>query len=83
MGDKRLVDPTVAGGGSSMDGHVVHVLPKPGVMDPVAQSTVSAIADDLRADFFHPPNSGSGRELRLRGENLSRAMCYRPTFGNL
>jgi phosphoribosylformylglycinamidine synthase len=50
VGDKRLVDPAAAGG-SSTNGHVVHVLPKPGVMDPVAQSTVAAIADmGLKAD---------------------------------
>ncbi len=46
VGDHRLVDP-LAAGLDSAPGHrsVVHVLPKPGVMDPVAQSAMTAIAD--------------------------------------
>jgi len=44
LGDARLVDSTAAGlnGGAWQ---VVYVLPKPGVMDPVAQSALAAIAD--------------------------------------
>ncbi|MEX0978764.1 MAG: phosphoribosylformylglycinamidine synthase subunit PurS, partial [Pirellulales bacterium] len=51
-GQHQLVDPVVAG----VNGHgghwqIVHVLPKPGVMDPVAQSALAAIADlDLKAE---------------------------------
>ena len=41
VGDKALVETAPDGVG----GQVVHVLPKPGVMDPVAQSTKAAIAD--------------------------------------
>ncbi len=44
--DRRLIDPAAAGidaGGAAWQ--VVTVLPKPGVMDPVAQSTLAAIAD--------------------------------------
>lgn len=41
VGDKVLVESAPDGAG----GQVVHVLPKPGVMDPVAQSTKGAIAD--------------------------------------
>ncbi len=39
------VGDAVLGEAPSGGGQVVHVLPKPGVMDPVAQSTLSAIAD--------------------------------------
>jgi phosphoribosylformylglycinamidine synthase len=52
VGQHKLVDPAAAG----IDGHaarwqVIHVLPKPGVMDPVAQSAIGAIEDlDLAAD---------------------------------
>ena len=53
-GDRRLVDPAVAGISSAARSErwqVVHVLPRPGVMDPVAQSALAAIADlDLKAD---------------------------------
>jgi phosphoribosylformylglycinamidine synthase subunit PurSL len=41
VGDPALCLPP-SGGGQSL---LVHVLPKPGVMDPVAQSVISAIAD--------------------------------------
>jgi phosphoribosylformylglycinamidine synthase subunit PurSL len=44
--DPRLGDPVASGVGDSPgDWRVVYVLPKPGVMDPVAQSTLSAIRD--------------------------------------
>src|SRR5215469_3291319 len=45
VGDPALAEPP------SGETHLVHVLPKPGVMDPVAQSAQAAIADlNLRAD---------------------------------
>jgi len=45
VGDPRLSAAPIA------DGQLVHVLPKPGVMDPVAQSALAAIADyDVPAD---------------------------------
>lgn len=50
VGDARLIDPAAAGlpGGAWQ---VVYVLPKPGVMDPVAQSAMAAVADlNLKAD---------------------------------
>ena len=50
VGDGRLIDPGEAGlpGGAWQ---VVYVLPKPGVMDPVAQSALAAVADlNLKAD---------------------------------
>ena len=52
MGQARLVDPSAAGlDAAGASWQLVHVLPKPGVMDPVAQSALSAIADlGLRAD---------------------------------
>ncbi len=48
IGDARLSDPSLAFASSVGDARgwqVVHVLPKPGVMDPVAQSALAAIAD--------------------------------------
>jgi len=46
VGDASLVDPTVPGPSlPSAAFQVVYVLPKPGVMDPVAQSALAAIAD--------------------------------------
>jgi phosphoribosylformylglycinamidine synthase len=46
VGDPRLVDAHEARLDSATNGwRPVHVLPKPGVMDPVAQSALSAIAD--------------------------------------
>ncbi len=48
IGDSRLLDPSVAfthTDRKDRNWHVVHVLPKPGVMDPVAQSALAAIAD--------------------------------------
>jgi phosphoribosylformylglycinamidine synthase len=53
QGDPRLTDAAAAGLDPSQATRwqVVHVMPKPGVMDPVAQSALSAIADlDLTAD---------------------------------
>jgi phosphoribosylformylglycinamidine synthase subunit PurSL len=54
VGDPRLTSSMAAelnGSGGANDWQVVHVLPKPGVMDPVAQSALSAIADlQLAAD---------------------------------
>ncbi len=45
-GDHRLIDPVEAGlAGGAASRQVAHVLPKPGVMDPVAQSAMAAIAD--------------------------------------
>ncbi|REK17373.1 MAG: phosphoribosylformylglycinamidine synthase subunit PurL [Planctomycetota bacterium] len=50
-GEDVLTDPESAGCDPSAEWQVVHVLPKPGVMDPVAQSTLAAIADmNLQAD---------------------------------
>jgi phosphoribosylformylglycinamidine synthase len=48
IGDPRLSDPSAAftgANGKTRSWQVVHVLPKPGVMDPVAQSALAAIAD--------------------------------------
>ncbi|MEX0677186.1 MAG: phosphoribosylformylglycinamidine synthase subunit PurL [Pirellulales bacterium] len=46
VGDRRLIDPLAAGiNGQGQHWQIVHVLPKPGVMDPVAQSALAAIAD--------------------------------------
>ena len=48
IGDPRLSDPSAAFASSDRNARnwqVVHVLPKPGVMDPVAQSALAAIAD--------------------------------------
>jgi phosphoribosylformylglycinamidine synthase len=46
LGDGRLVDPHAAGlAGVDGELRVVQVLSKPGVMDPVAQSAISAVAD--------------------------------------
>ncbi len=73
--DRRLIDAAAAGirDGANAAWQVVHVLPKPGVMDPVAQSALAAIADlDLKADAV--------RTLRkywladLSGEKLT-ALC--------
>ncbi len=51
VGDHKLTDPTEAGQPSGGSWQVVQVLPKPGVMDPVAQSALSAIDDlGLKAD---------------------------------
>jgi len=55
VGDARLLNPAEACGPNAENANsgiqVVHVLPKPGVMDPVAQSALAAIADlDLKAD---------------------------------
>jgi phosphoribosylformylglycinamidine synthase II len=54
IGDPRLVDPALSLAGSADDANhwqAVHVLRKPGVMDPVAQSALAAIADlGLAAD---------------------------------
>lgn len=52
VGQHRLVDPIAAGLDRGTEHRaVVQVLPKPGVMDPVAQSALAAIADlDLKAD---------------------------------
>jgi phosphoribosylformylglycinamidine synthase len=53
LGDPRLTKVSEAGIAAGQGGpwQVVHVLPKPGVMDPVAQSALAAIADlDLKAD---------------------------------
>ncbi len=54
IGDPRLVDPALAHSSArddASDWQAVHVLPKPGVMDPVAQSALAAMADlDLQAD---------------------------------
>ncbi|HEY2893399.1 MAG TPA: phosphoribosylformylglycinamidine synthase subunit PurL [Pirellulales bacterium] len=50
-GEARLSDPRAAGLDASAKWQLVYVLPKPGVMDPVAQSTLSAIVDlQLTAD---------------------------------
>jgi phosphoribosylformylglycinamidine synthase subunit PurSL len=46
--DPRLVDPAAAEIGGA-EWQVIYVLPKPGVMDPVAQSALAAIADTLSA----------------------------------
>ncbi len=46
IGDARLTDARQSEiNGTAGDWQVVHVLPKPGVMDPVAQSATTAIAD--------------------------------------
>jgi len=51
VGDHKLIDPVAAGLKGPGHLQVVQVLPKPGVMDPVAQSALAAIADlDLKAD---------------------------------
>jgi phosphoribosylformylglycinamidine synthase subunit PurSL len=52
VGQHDLVDPVTAGiDGRHVHWQIVHVLPKPGVMDPVAQSAQAAIADlDLAAE---------------------------------
>jgi phosphoribosylformylglycinamidine synthase len=48
VGESNLVDPArtpALADAGAVDWRVVHVLPMPGVMDPVAQSAVAAIAD--------------------------------------
>ncbi len=46
VGEHRLIDPLAAGlAGGTEHRHVVQILSKPGVMDPVAQSAISAISD--------------------------------------
>jgi len=52
VGDGRLIQAAAEVNGSGgQNPQVIHVLPKPGVMDPVAQSAISAIADlGLTAD---------------------------------
>ncbi|HXT59530.1 MAG TPA: AIR synthase related protein, partial [Pirellulales bacterium] len=51
VGDRLLEQPPDALTQGERRTEVVHVLPKPGVMDPVAQSALAAIADfDMRAD---------------------------------
>ncbi len=48
VGDAALDEPPGVSGGCE---HLVHVVPKPGVMDPVAQSALAAIADfDIEAE---------------------------------
>lgn len=46
VGQPQLADPAAAGiDGAASDWRLIHVLPKPGVMDPVAHSALAAIAD--------------------------------------
>ncbi len=50
---------------------LVHVLPKPGVMDPVAQSAESAIVDSLASDTSnrapgHPRGAARGQAVKVR-----------------
>ncbi|MCH7726379.1 MAG: phosphoribosylformylglycinamidine synthase subunit PurL [Planctomycetes bacterium] len=66
INDQRLQRPY----DSDTEGELIHVLPKPGVMDPVAESAVAAIADclaanGLRQDDPQPQENGvSVRTLR-------------------
>jgi phosphoribosylformylglycinamidine synthase len=48
VGDVALIEPTCIPTGVQ---YLIHVLPKPGVMDPVAQSTLQAISDFDQGDL--------------------------------
>jgi len=67
-GEARLSDPHATALDSSAKWQLVYVLPKPGVMDPVAQSTLSAIADlQLTADAVR-----TFRKYWIAGKGVSR-----------
>jgi len=51
VGDEALIRPPQDAEAAGAEWQLIHVLPKPGVMDPVAQSALAAIADfDLQAE---------------------------------
>ncbi len=90
VGDHKLIDPAAAGLKGPGHWQVVQVLPKPGVMDPVAQSALAAIADlELKADAVRTLRKYwlgeiSDEQLRLlRGKVLANDAIEQVVVGPL